>query len=167
MDLNKYLILVKDQDKTKSIQHIDNTNGLMAITYTNGGTYSYLSFNVKILNIKEDSDTRNSCVLKNEQPLSNVTQIQDFGFRIRIIYSNGYSEICNPNEIKIIKSCLSDKNSRDKFECLRQIAHAVSLNIEDGVNILDKHYEKIQLVREDSILVSYLSGILLVSQEKN
>ena len=48
-----------------------------------------------------------------------------------------------------------------------QTSQEYSLNIEDGVNILDKHYVKIQLVREDSILASYLSGILLVSQEKN
>jgi hypothetical protein len=165
MDLNKCLILIKGQDKTKEIQHIDKINGRIAITYTNGGTYSYMPSNVKILNIKRDIDARDSYVLRKGQPLSNVAQIQDFSSYKRIIFTNGYNEICNPNEIEIIKSCLSDKKSRDRFEYLRQIAHAVSLNIDDGVNILDRQYQKIQLVREECVLASYLSGILSASQE--
>jgi len=41
---------------------------------------------------------------------------------------------------------------------LKQIAYSVSLHTDDGGNILGNRYSKIDFVREDSILASFLSG---------
>lgn len=68
-------------------------------------------------------------------------------------------ETVSQREIQFVKSCLTDSQSNNRFEYLKQIAYAVSLNTIDGNNILGNRYSKIDFVREDSILASYLCGI--------
>jgi len=102
-------------------------------------------------------------VLKNNQPLSNVARIQNFGSYIRIIFKSGYFETVSSSKIEIVHSCLTDPKSSNIFEYLKQIAYTVSLHTDDGGNILGNRYSKIDFVREDSILASYLSGNSTIS----
>ena len=60
--------------------------------------------------------------------------------------------------IESVRSCLEDNESRARFNYFKKIASAISLSTDDGKNILGSYYEKIDFVREDTILANYLSG---------
>ncbi len=128
MNLDENLILIKGQNKTGEISDLNYKNDRIFITYKNGRTYPYRPSNVVFLKKQRDIDISNSIVFRNNQQLSNVAQLQDFGQLLRIVFKSGYTELCKPYEIKITASCLTDTKSKNVFEYLRHIAHAVSLN---------------------------------------
>jgi len=166
MDISKNLVLVKGKDCTEDIRKWEYKDGRIIITFNNGACYTYAYYNVVFYKDPVEIKPEDCYILRNNQPLSNIARIQDFKSYIRVIYRSGYSETFNAREIKLVRSCLSDSNSNNRFEYLKQVAHAVSLHAEDGSNILGRHYSRIDFVREDSILASFLSGIPPISNDK-
>lgn len=166
MNINKNLVLVKGKDRTKDIRKWEYRDGRIVITYEDGACFRYAYYNVKFFKDPVEIEPKDSHILRNNQPLSGVARIQNFKSYIRVIYKNGFTETFNSGEIQFVHSCLSDANSNNLFEYLKQVAIAVSLHTEDGSNILGKRYGKIDFVREDSILASFLSGIPPLSNDK-
>lgn len=166
MNINKNLVLVKGKDCTKDILKWEYRDGRIVITFRGGARFPYAHYNVEFFKDPVEIKPEDCYILKDNQPLSNVARIQNFKSYIRVIYRSGYSETFITKEIKLVRSCLSDAHSNNKFKYLKQIAHAVSLHTEDGSNILGKHYSRIDFVREDSILASFLSGIQPLSNDK-
>lgn len=165
MNINKNLVMVKGKDRTKDIYKWEYRNGRVIITYKDGACFPYAYYNVEFFKDPIEIKPDDCYVIKDTQPLSNVVRIQNFMSYIRVIYKSGYSETFNARDIKLVRSCLSDAHSNNRFEYLKQVAYAVSLHTEDGSNILGKHYSKINFVREDSILTSFLSGIAPLSND--
>ena len=60
----------------------------------------------------------------------------------------------------MIDSALNNPKSKDCFNYLKQLANEIGLCGFDGKNILAARYEKIDFVREDSMLAALLSGEL-------
>ena len=166
MKINKNMVLVKGKDCTKDILRWEYRDGRIVITYRNGASFPYTHYNVEFLKDPVEIKPEDCYILKDKQPLSNVARIQDFKSYIRVIYRSGFSETFGAGEIKLVRSCLSDAHSNNRFEYLKQVAYAVSLKAEDGGNILGRHYSRIGFVREDSILASFLSGIAPASNGK-
>lgn len=158
MKINKNLVLVSNQDRTKDIRSYERRDGRFMITFNDGATFPYSNSSIEFLQDPTEINAEGCYVLRNSQPLSNVTRVQDFGRYIRIFYKNGYCETVKSAEIQFVRSCLSDSKSNNRFEYLKQIAYAVSLHTDDGGNILGNRYSKIDFVREDSILAPFLSG---------
>ena len=159
MNIDKYLILLKGQDRTKDIRSYAKSDGRVVVTFNDGNSFPYAYNNFEFLKDPVEIATKDCYVLKNNQALSNVIRIQNFGSYTRIIYKNDYIETVSSSEIQFVKSCLADFKSNNRFEYLKQTASTVSLHTEDGSNILGNRYSKIDFIREDSILSSYLSGI--------
>lgn len=67
------------------------------------------------------------------------------------------TELVYPSSIRIIKSALNIPKAKNCFEYLSQIARRIGLIVE-GSNVLAKNYEKIDFVREDSVLAAFLNG---------
>lgn len=163
MNIDKNLVLIKGQDRTKDIRTWKYRDSRIVVTFNDGATFEYAYYNVEFFKEPVEIKAKDCYVLKNDQPLSNVDRVQNFDSYIRVIYKSGYSETVSSREIKFVKSCLANLKSNNRFEYLKQIANAVSLHTEDGGNILGNRYKTIDFVREDSILASYLSGKVPVS----
>lgn len=153
------LIIVKGEDKTASISSwkFDDFKPIVRISY--GGQKSY-SYNVRdVLFLKNPNNVLldNQIALRKETPLSGAIRLQFFDKFCRIIYKNGYNEIAKSSEIRIIKSALDIPESRKCFDYLKQLAINTSLVVE-GHNILATRYEKIDFLRADSVLSTFLSG---------
>ena len=99
-------------------------------------------------------------LLKNGVPCPGVKEIIAFDMHSRVYYQSGYKELVPNNQLRTVGSVLSNGKSRNIFEYYKQIASEIGMTV-DGHNILASRYEKIQYIREDSILRDYFKGQLL------
>ena len=153
------LIVVKGEDKTASIQSwkFDSYKPVVYIIYSNGKSYPYNSNDVLFLKNPNNIAISEQVVLYNRCAKYGVKTVQFFNSYCRLIYRNNRSELCLTRDIKIIDSALNDCKSRDCFNYLKDIATATGL-IVNNQNILADRYKKIDFIRSDSVLASYLSG---------
>ena len=155
------LILIKGEDKTSSVVswrygHY-NHKPVVFVTYGNGKRYTYSANDVKFLKDPENIPVMDKVVLYNGLQKYGAEMVQMFDFYCRIVYRTGYSEICIRHNVKIVDSALNDAKSKNCFAYLKSIAVAIGLSV-DGHNILASRYDKIDFIREDSVLASFLNG---------
>lgn len=161
-NIDNNLIIVKGEDKTSSILSFvfEKQKPVVWITYNSGKKYPYNTADVLFFKNPVTTEIEDRIVLKNGVPKAGVTVVQRFDTYCRLIFKNNYAELVKADEIKIIDSALNNPNSKTCFDYLKQIAYQVGLCAPDGHNILGTRYSKIDFVREDSILASFLSGNL-------
>ena len=161
-NINNNLIIIKGEDKTASIRNFafEQHKPVVWITYNSGRQYPYNTDDVIFLKNPNVTVIKDQIVLINGVPKSGVTIVQEFEMYCRLIFKNNYTELCRAAEVKIVDSALSKPDSKSCFEYLKEIAYQVGLYTPDGHNILGARYSKIDFIREDSILASFLSGEL-------
>lgn len=162
------LIIVKGEDKTASIQSwkFDSYKPVVYITYSNGKSYPYNTNDVLFLKYPNNISIFNQLVLYKGCVQYGVKTVQFFDSYCRLIYRNNHSKLCLVQDIKIIESALSDDKCLNCFNYLKDIATATGLTIND-YNILAGHYEKIDFIRADSVMASFLSGKRNLSDGSN
>lgn len=75
-----------------------------------------------------------------------------------VCFENGSERDYSERDLVIIKSCFDDGTSKNVFSYLRKIAELSELKMEDGTNLLSKHYEKISsFMSEEMALAAYLN----------
>lgn len=153
------LIVVKGEDKTASILNweFDRYKPVVFITYNNGKSYPYNTNDVLFLKNPKNVQVSEKIVTYKGCLKLGVKIVQIFDFYSRIVYSTNYSEICFTRDVKIIDSALNDDKSRNCFNYLKDIAVATGLTV-NNYNILAAHYDKIDFIREDSVMASFLNG---------
>ena len=156
---DKNLIIVKGVDKTNSITswRFDQYKPVVFITYNSGKSYPYNKADVQFLKNPKILTLDDRIALKDGIPASGAVCLQYFGCHCRIVYKTGYRELVPSASVKIVESAFKVPESRDCFEYLKQLAARTGLII-DGHNTLARSYEKIDFVREDSVLSALLSG---------
>lgn len=159
--IHNNLILVKGEDKTKSITswRFEKRKPVVWISF-GSKEYPYNSADVKFYTNPVIKDVSDKLVYKEKSVCPGAVQIQIFKEYSRIIYSTGYTELVTSRQIKVIDSALNNPKSKDCFNYLKQLASEIGLIGPDGRNILAARYEKIDFVREDSMLAMLLSGKL-------
>lgn len=155
IDINQYLIIVKGIDKTEYISEWSYSDDKYHITFTNGRTYSYSYSNVIINKDPKELNLKEWTLVVNNQSISNVCRVLCFERHIRIFYKSGAKKVLPLAQVKLVRSCLRDSKSQYIFDYLKQLASVVSLKV-DGINILAHHYNKIDFIREDSVLAAFL-----------
>ena len=156
---DKNLILVKGVDKTASIEswHFEKNKPVMFITYKGGKSYPYNTADVQFLKDPKITTLDERIALKDGTPVSGAISLQYFKRYCRIIYKTGYRELVSSTRVQIVESAFRSPESKSCFEYLKQLAIRTGLIVE-GHNILARQYEKIDFVRDDSILAAFLSG---------
>lgn len=152
------LIIVKGEDKTASIQswEFDRYKPVVFITFNNGKSYPYNTNDVQFLKNPKNIAVSKKLVYCKGNLKSGVETVQIFGSYCRIVYRSNYSEICFAKDVKIIDSALNNDKSMNCFEYLKNIAVETGLKVNNH-NILATRYDKIDFIRDDSVLASFLS----------
>ncbi len=165
VDFNSNLIVVKGEDKTFSISHYrqDKNKGLIYITYNNECEYTYRTLDVQIFAYPNTIIIGNEVVYNDKEPIYNVDKLQFFNYYCRIIYRTGYHQLTKSTDIHIVRSALDSPKSKKCFDYIKQIASYTGLYVE-GKNILASQYNKIDYIRSDSVLSSYLSAKINVKE---
>jgi len=79
MNIEKHLILIKGEDKTEEISHCEYANGKWQVKFVRGRIYSYNYSSVQWLKNPVSFNGETTVVYENNQPLSGVDKIFDFG----------------------------------------------------------------------------------------
>lgn len=168
METKENLILIKEgktfQDKTKGIRcckYNSKTSKYDIIYNSSNKVYTYNYNNVIWLNNPEIIDPSTVIIYKyqNHKVLNNIIYIANFDNRyIHIIYNKSSEKTYNISELKIEKSCLVNKKSREVFNYLKNIASEISVKTKTDCKILAKQYESMQnFISDNSIAAKYLN----------
>ena len=93
----------------------------------------------------------------NGRLIVDADKILDFGEYYRVIRSNRKDLFYHKSEVTLSQNCLSDAKAEELFSYFRETAKEISLKAENGVNILDAQYKRIQAVEETTVLAKYLN----------
>ncbi|HYE11112.1 MAG TPA: AAA domain-containing protein [Patescibacteria group bacterium] len=165
MNIEKHLILIKGEDKTEEIYHCESSNGKWRVIYKNNSTeYTYNFFNVEWHKFVQFINNETKIIYNNNQPLSGIAKIIDFGKYIKIIFKTGYKKVYDRSSIIIEETCLANKTANDCFEYLKKLADHVSIKSEEDLSFLSKQYDRISTISPRSVLSAYLEGKPLKNQ---
>ena len=160
MDERKHLIFIKGENKTRQIERCayDRQTQRYQVTFTGGKTYPYAYSSVKWLRDPKTLDPSLYKISKGDTSYYGIRAI----FVFRDIEEWWYLEFdkgsvtCRRSELQIEKSCLDKDQARNRLDYLRAIAGINELKNDDGEVLLQKQYEKLTFVGEDSALAIYL-----------
>lgn len=160
MNIEKYLILVKGEDKTEQIDWMKYAHQKWHIKYVNSPKifpYNYLNV-IKL----EDPMIKNpeTCVVyENNLPISGIVKILVFGDYVRLIFKSGYKKVYRRTSLIIEETTLTRKPVYNCFEYFKRLASFVSVKDEKEQSFLSKQYEKLTAISPRSVLSSYLEGV--------
>lgn len=165
MNIEKHLILIKDEDRTGDIRSCIYENGKWQVKFNNKEKmYSYNFNNVQYFNNPVALQSATTVVYQNNQPLSGVDKIFIFDDYVRVCFVTGYKKIYRRQEIKIEQSCLKNSDKLSTFEYLKLLSKVIKINEEDN-SFLSNQYEKMTFVSPSSVLAKYLSITPLIKRE--
>lgn len=156
MDIEKYLILLKDEDKTQDIRRFEYYNGTVIIEFNkNEKQYKYSRNNFKYFDNPEIISIEGLEKTLADGDIFNVKKILKFGSYCKIIFLNNISHIISASKINLCEksNCISE----DRFNYFKEISKIVSVKTEDGTALLTKEYEKVNFVEKDTALYQYLN----------
>lgn len=167
MNIEKHLILVKGEDKTEQIDYCEYTNGKWQVIYHNNSTGYPYNYNNVVWYKNPKIVKQETCVVYDQdQPLSSITKILDFGDYYRIVFRTGYRKVYRRSSIIIEETCLTSKNAHDCFDYLKKLANHVSIKGEDDISFLSKQYNKLIIISPRSVLAVYLERKLLKRESR-
>lgn len=151
------LIIINGKDKTDSIVSCHFRGGKCDIVYNSGPrVYSYNSTNVRILKLIQEIDPKSVIFKAKGRTYTEIDRILYFGEYYRIIRENRKDLSFHKNDVELSKNCLYEAKSQELFGYFKETASALSLKTDNGVNILERQYNKITAVEDTTVLAKYL-----------
>ncbi|WP_195377184.1 AAA domain-containing protein [Anaerotruncus rubiinfantis] len=163
MNARHHLILANGQDKTTDIQYCkyNSNTGKYDVTYQGNKTYAYNYSSIEWIKDPEALDPVLVHIAHGEQELFNIQAI--FVFRARcgdywhICFNDGSERTYVKRDLKIAMSCLRETEAQNRLAYLRQLSAINELKSPDGEILLQKQYEKLDFVGQDTAMAPYLN----------
>lgn len=158
MNARQHLIVIKGKDQTDKVASFRFHEKKCDVVYIGvpDKTYQFQRTNVEIFPLQKEIDLTRVIVTVNGQAIDDISALLDFGKFYRLVRSGKKNLLLERNEVKLQKNCLTEAKSKEAFQYFKKIATAISLEDENGFNILREQYDKIQRIGEDMVLASYL-----------
>lgn len=159
MDTTKYLVLIKNEDKTKDIEQCYVTNEEWIVQYKkNPKTYKYSNSNIEFFeNPKELNISCNTFIHKN-LILYKIDKFLEFNKYYKIIFENGYERIYNKEEILI---------ASEHLLYLKELSSKINIAVDDDIGFLGKQYKSLKTIDKDSVLLKYIKCKELIIYNDN
>jgi DNA polymerase III delta prime subunit len=155
MDKNRYLILIDNKDKTEDIEQLNFQSDYVNIKFiTNDTVYRYKKDRVSQLQLLEELDPSDYLLYLDGKLLSNIIKIQSFKLYFRIFYENGRKNTYKSSCLTFEKNCLTNKNSKNILEYLKEL----SKSVDEENDFLFNSYDKMTFISEKSVLSKYLNA---------
>ena len=128
-------------------------------SYTNSPkAYHYRAEKVQLLKVQSRLDPSQVIITVDGNLLSQVDVILDFGPFYRFLRTGKKALTYPKSQVELLKNCLTNQKQAGVFEYFKEIAAAVSLVAEGGLNILSAQYERIKSVSDVTVLSCYLDS---------
>lgn len=155
MNEQKCLILIDGEDQTAKIEYYDDTPKSINVRFKSNETlYTY---HKKSRVIKRENPTLidpASCrIYTPTRCFFDIVKILDFTSHIKIFYGNGTISTYKRHELRFEQNVLMQEDAKKAFDYLKELAK--NIKSEDN-DFLDKQYEKMKYLSENSVLAKYL-----------
>ena len=167
MDIEKYLILLRDKDgklkdKSKEVENYKNYGKIIKVKFfNNDNPYTYSKENFKIFKNPINIDNK---IEFHRGDLLNVSKILKFDSYYKIFFEDGSTKIASVNSLKHSETEI--KNNINTFDYFKDIANIVSIKTDDGEALLNIAYQKILFVEKGTALYSYLNPSIKPKKDK-
>lgn len=159
MDYSKGLVLIKNIDKTLSIESYKYSGNRINIKYKNSEeVYLYGRSKVTIDSfVKEHRLKDNEVVIYKAEKLFDIVKIMKFRIHSLLVSKSNNKIIVRNSDIEII----DDSTEKELLEYLKNIAQSIEYAQENNFcSILNKSFKGINTLKTDSVLSQYLSKSL-------
>lgn len=165
MNPKKHMIIVKGEIKTPEIiscQYNGNTKKI-DVKFNNGKTYSYAFYNVEWLKAPAVLNPDWYRISREGREFFDIKEIYVFKGASdsfwHLCFGDGSERDYCQSKLKIVESCLNQRQSRNVFEYIKQIADLSDLKNEiTDEKMLAGKFEKISFVGNDVALAKYLNS---------
>ena len=164
MDTRRYMVIIKGVIKTSEIKSCDYNRNTQKwdVKFKKGKKYSYIFSNVEILNNPVVLNPNMYRISIEGREFFNVMSIYEFRSKNNsywhICFDNGCEKDYRRSDLHIVESCLTQSQSSNVFEYIKQIAGLSNIrNEETGEKLLSKMFDKISFVGSDVALAKYLN----------
>ena len=158
MDINKYLIIIKNEDKTEDVINYENNKGLINIKYkSTEKMYSYSRSDFQFYKNPVEMDIKDKRIISNQGYVYNVARILKFENICKIFFEDGTSIVATENNLQLVYNNKPQIMSLDKFDYYKEISKVVSVKTEEGKSLLTDEYEKVNFISKDTALYRYLN----------
>lgn len=128
MDVNKYLIIIKNEDKTEDIISYKNNNNLINIKYKNTEKmYSYSRRDFQFYKNPAEIDINNQKVILKQGYIYNVKKILKFENIYKLFFEDGTSILVSEENLRLAKNNEPQSLSINKFDYYKEISNVVSI----------------------------------------
>ena len=153
MDSSQQLIIVNGIDKTESIVSLQYRGTKCDVVFDNSPmVYSYHTSNVRVIPLKQTIDPSGIIFKYKGSIIADIEQVRDYGEFYRVKRTEKKELSCKRTEVQISQNCLAEAQSNELFGYFKDTAAALSLQTENGINILKLQYEKIRAVDACTVL---------------
>lgn len=160
MDIQKYLIIIKGEDKTEEITNYIKDKFYIHVKYKNSdNSYVYTKNNFKFYKNPIEIDINKNKVYLIKGYIYNVEKVLKFENYYRIFFKDTNTMIAKESEIRIIPNDNIITISSNKFEYFKQISKIVGIKTENGMEVLAREYEKINFISRSTALYKYMTPI--------
>jgi len=162
------LVIIDGKDRSDDVASCDYRSGRYDVVFRNKSqVYSYNASKIRILKLVQQIDPQSVvCKLKGKV-IADIKQIRHFGEFFRIVRGNGTCISYHKSDIEIVKNCLYDTKRRELFDYFKATAKALSLKTDNGINILEQQYDRIQAVEASTVLAKYLDPASPLAERKD
>jgi len=167
MNTRYYMVIIKGEIKTSEIMScVYNRNTQKwDVKFNTGKTYSYAYLNVEKLTEPDVLNPNMYRISRDGREFFDIKAIYEFRsknmsneFYWHICFGDGSERDYHRNDLHIIESCLTQSQSSNVFEYIKQIAGLSNIqNEETGEKLLSKRFDKISFVGSDVVLAKYLN----------
>ena len=158
MDVNKYLIIIKNEDKTDDIINYENNRNLINVKYRNTEkVYSYSRRDFQFYKNPTEIDIKNQKIILNQGYVYNVIRILKFESIYKLFFEDGTSAVVPGYSLQLVKNNEPQTLSINKFDYYKDISKVVSVRTEEGKSLLTDEYEGINFISNDTALYKYLN----------
>lgn len=168
MNTRYNMIIIKGEIKTPDIISCmyNSYTKKMDVKFNNGKTYSYAYSNVEWLKDPQVLNSDMYRISRDGREFFDIKAIYVFRSTYEsywhICFGDGSERDYCRSDLHIIESCLTQSQSSNVFEYIKQIAGLSNLrNEETGEKLLSKKFDKISFVGSDVALAKYLNPSLL------
>lgn len=162
MNQKENLILANGQDKTVDIRSCRYNSGTKKydVTFQSGKKYEYNYSSIEWVRAPDKIDPTLVHIAHGERELFQIQSI--FAFHARsgdywhICFEDGSGRTYEKRSLRIEVSCLGEKKAWSRLDYLRQLAAINELKSDDGAVLLEKQYEKLIFVGQDTAMAVYL-----------
>ena len=163
MNPKAHLILNNGKDITVDVMFCKYNQGTRKydVTFQGRKVYSYNFSSIEWLREPEAMNPTLVHISHGEQDLFKIQEIYVFHAAAddywHICFSNNSARTYPKRELKITQSCLSEKESANCINYLRQIATINELKSEEGELLLKKQYDNLDFIGDDTAMAVYLN----------